>query len=127
MDKKKVLVVDDEKEISDMLKSGLERTGKYEVITENNPLNALNSVKKNRPNLILLDILMPKMDGLKVLEKLKSDNATMPIPVIMLSGVTTEEAKQQAANLYNESYLEKRVSLQEIEAEIDKVLERFKA
>lgn len=121
MDKKKILIIDDEKDFTQMVKLNLEQSGKYEVGIENKGPNALSAAKKFKPQLILLDILMPGVDGFKVLEMLKKDFSTVSIPVIMLTAVMTEEAKGKATSLYDEGYIEKPVNAEVLEAEIDKV------
>lgn len=82
---KKILVVDDEKEVRELIKAGLDKT-KYATLTAANGEEALNICKKNKPDLILLDIAMPMMDGYQVCEKLKQDPQTKDIPVLFLTG-----------------------------------------
>jgi DNA-binding response OmpR family regulator len=81
---KKILVADDEEHIVKMLESRLRANG-YGVITAYNGKQALEKAKAGAPDLILLDIMMPDIDGLSVLRKLKYDFETMHIPVIMLT------------------------------------------
>src|SRR4030042_4693456 len=77
----RILVVDDEKRILNFLKSKLKASG-YEVITANDGFEALEQVQAQEPNLILMDVLMPKMDGFATLKELRSFSST---PVIFLS------------------------------------------
>jgi len=81
---KKILVVDDEKHIVRLVQVNLERAG-YEVITAYDGDEALKKVKEERPDLIVLDVMMPKMDGFEVMKHLKADPTTRDIPVIMLT------------------------------------------
>lgn len=81
---KKILLVDDEQHIVDVVKVRLEKEG-YEVITANSGKECLEKTKTEKPTLILLDIIMPEMDGYEVLKKLKDDKETASIPVIMLT------------------------------------------
>jgi len=81
--KKKVLVVDDESSIRLLTKSVL--SGDYTVVEAVNGVKALTAVTRHKPSLILMDILMPEMDGLQTLHELKSDPKTKDIPVIMLT------------------------------------------
>lgn len=81
----KILVVDDEPEITDIVKAFLTNSG-YEVMVENSPVNALEKARKFKPNLILLDIMMPFMDGYEVCAALKKESATAGIPVLFLTG-----------------------------------------
>jgi DNA-binding response OmpR family regulator len=81
----KILVIDDEPEITDIVKAFLANAG-YQVTVENSPVNALEKAKILRPNLILLDIMMPFMDGYEVCSALKKDMSTRNIPVLFLTG-----------------------------------------
>jgi len=121
---KRILIIDDEADLTRMLKLSLENTSKYEVFIENRSPNAVSAAKKTKPDLILLDILMPEMDGFEVLQRLKRDTMTVGIPVIMLTAVITDDAKAQAAGLFNESYIEKPVNAEDLDRQIGKVLAR---
>lgn len=90
---KKILVVDDEKHIVRLVQVNLERAG-YEVVTAYDGEEALQKVKQERPDLIVLDVMMPKMDGFEVMKHLKADPETKEIPVIMLT------AKAQDADVF---------------------------
>ena len=81
---RKILTCDDEKHIVRLIQVNLERQG-YEVITAYNGVECLEKVKEDRPDLIVLDVMMPEMTGFEVLEKLKNDPETESIPVIMLT------------------------------------------
>ncbi len=90
---KKILAVDDEKHIVRLVQINLEKEG-YEVVTANNGREALDKVASERPDLIVMDVMMPEMDGLEALQTLKSNPATAEIPVIMLT------AKAQDADVF---------------------------
>jgi DNA-binding response OmpR family regulator len=92
MDKKKILIVDDEQDLLDFVKLRLEANN-YDVITAIGGEEALEVFKTEKPDLVLLDILMPKLDGFKVCQALKNDPVTANIPVIMLT------AKDRAADI----------------------------
>jgi two-component system alkaline phosphatase synthesis response regulator PhoP/two-component system response regulator VicR len=81
---KKILVVDDEPLIVKLVQVNLQKVG-YQVITASNGREALEQVAVDRPDLILLDVMMPVMDGFETLQRLKGDEATANIPVIMLT------------------------------------------
>jgi len=81
---RKILTCDDEKHIVRLIQVNLERQG-YEVITAYNGVECLEKVQEDRPDLIVLDVMMPEMSGFEVLEKLKSNPNTETIPVIMLT------------------------------------------
>jgi two-component system alkaline phosphatase synthesis response regulator PhoP/two-component system response regulator VicR len=81
---KRILVVDDEKALVRIIQINLERNG-YEVVTANDGLQALEKVASENPDLVILDVMMPHMNGFEVLKTLKSSPATKTIPVIMLT------------------------------------------
>ena len=76
------------------------------------------------PDLILLDILMPGMDGFEVLEKLKKHEDTMMIPVVMLTAKGDEASKTKATQLYDELYITKPIEATDLKIKIEEVLER---
>jgi len=81
---KKVLVVDDEPQFVDMVKMRLEANG-YEVISASNGNEGLKSAKQHRPDVILLDIIMPEKDGYTMLRELRGDEQIRHIPVIVVT------------------------------------------
>jgi DNA-binding response OmpR family regulator len=91
---KKILLVDDEEDILDFLELILEEQG-YTVLKANSGREALAVAQLNRPELILLDIMMPEMDGWEVLKLLKADEEVSHIPVAMLTARTEMKDKIQ--------------------------------
>jgi two-component system alkaline phosphatase synthesis response regulator PhoP/two-component system response regulator VicR len=92
-DKKKILAVDDERHIVRLVQVNLERAG-YDVITAFDGVEALKKVHDEKPDLIVLDVMMPQMDGFETLKNLKANPETRDIPVIMLT------AKAQDADVF---------------------------
>ena len=90
---RKILAVDDEKHICRLVQVNLERQG-YEVVTANDGKEALEKVQTERPDLVVLDVMMPYMDGFEVLQTLRRNPETRDIPVIMLT------AKAQDADVF---------------------------
>jgi two-component system alkaline phosphatase synthesis response regulator PhoP/two-component system response regulator VicR len=90
---RKILAVDDEKHIVKLVQVNLERQG-YEVVTANDGKEALQKVEEENPDLIVLDVMMPYMDGFEVLQNLRRNPSTRDIPVIMLT------AKAQDADVF---------------------------
>src|SRR5205807_6916457 len=90
---KKILAVDDEQHIVRLVQVNLERQG-YEVVTAFDGKEALEKVESEHPDLIVLDVMMPYMDGFEVLQNLKKNQNTREIPVIMLT------AKAQDADVF---------------------------
>ena len=85
----RVLIADDEPEVVDLVQMMLELEGGYTTLSAADGIETLDCIRANRPDLILLDVRMPKISGLAVLDRLRADPATAHIPVIMLSVVTT--------------------------------------
>jgi len=90
---RKILAVDDEKHIVRLVQVNLERQG-YEVVTANDGKEALEKVESEHPDLVVLDVMMPYMDGFEVLQTLRRNPNTANIPVIMLT------AKAQDADVF---------------------------
>jgi two-component system, OmpR family, alkaline phosphatase synthesis response regulator PhoP len=90
---RKILAVDDEKHIVRLVQVNLERQG-YEVVTAFDGKEALQKVEEERPDLVVLDVMMPYMDGFEVLQNLRRNPSTREIPVIMLT------AKAQDADVF---------------------------
>ncbi len=99
MAKRKILVVDDEIDFLEMIKLRLEANG-YNVITAMNGNEALEKFAKEKPSAILLDILMPGMDGIDVLKKIRKENTN--IPVFIITAFSNEE-RFKIANKFNAS------------------------
>ena len=127
MDIKKVLVIDDEAGFCDMVGENLELRGTYRVFVATNGKAGYSLAAKLKPDIILLDIRMPDMDGFEVLKKLKADINTISIPVIVLSALDDNETKIKCAQLYNDLYLTKPIKIAELQAKIEEVLKRKSA
>jgi len=124
MDKKKILIVDDEKDFTAMIKLNLEQRGNYDVKTESKGTEALATARKFKPDLIFLDIIMPDMDGGKVLFQLKNDIMTKDIPVVFLTAIMTESEVASSDNIISGyPFLAKPVSVKKL---IDCVKEHLK-
>jgi CheY-like chemotaxis protein len=88
---KRILIVDDEPGVTRSLKTTLEAAGDYEVLGENNAANALNAARLFQPDIILLDVIMPSMDGGDVAAQLRADPLLRDIPVIFLTALVSNE------------------------------------
>lgn len=95
---KKILLIDDEMDLASIAKERLEAAG-YIVLWASNGYEGIKTAVKENPDLILLDILMPKMDGFETLQALKGDMQTWGIPVVMLSIKTESDALFKAREL----------------------------
>ena len=121
MKKFRVLLVDDEMRILNFLKSKLKASG-YEVITANNGQEALEQVRAQEPDLVVLDIMMPKMDGFEALKEMRTFSAT---PVIILSAKGTNADKVKGLGMGADDYLAKPFSPDELVARIEAVKRRL--
>lgn len=121
-EKIKILIIDDEKDLCFVIKKNLEADERYKVITATNAIKGLIAARWHKPDLILLDIMMPVMDGFEVLKKIKTNRRTLSIPVIMLTARGDEESKVKAAGLYNEQYIVKPIETDALKAKIESVL-----
>ena len=107
----KILVVDDEKIMRDILTSFLEREN-YEVISASEGQEAVEIAKREHPDVILLDVRMPEIDGIETCKRLKAELTTKSIPVIMISGVG--ESMMEAVEAGAEDFLNKPFALAEV-------------
>ena len=114
---KKILVVDDEVQLLEMVKMRLEASG-YEVITACDGQEALDKARQDRPDLIILDLMLPKIDGYKVCRMLKFDEKYHKIPIVLFSAKAQEQDKllgeQVGANGYITKPFEPKVLLDKI-------------
>ncbi|PIU42483.1 MAG: response regulator [Candidatus Omnitrophica bacterium CG07_land_8_20_14_0_80_42_15] len=112
---KKILIVDDDKDLTGLVKSALEDTGKYEVLTENNGSNGLAATKAFKPDLILLDVMMPGTDGPYVASLIKKDITLKNIPIVFLTAaVTTEETRSRDGVIGGYPFMAKPISIKEL-------------
>lgn len=123
MDKKPtVLLIDDERDYCDLIEMHLSSISDFEVICAGTGKGGLKLAKRINPDIILLDIMMPGLDGFAVLEALKKDDKTVAIPVIMLSGLDDDQARMRASKLYDEVYMTKPVDAHQLKAKIEETL-----
>jgi CheY-like chemotaxis protein len=125
MVKKVILVIDDDEHVTKVIKEALESFGEYKVHAANNGKDGIRKAQRAKPDMVILDIDMPGMNGFAVLEALKEDPKTFSVPVVMLSGQSGEDYKVSASSLYCEDYLTKPISVSELESRISSILERL--
>ncbi|MFW5867902.1 MAG: response regulator transcription factor [Armatimonadota bacterium] len=119
---KKILVVDDERHIVRLVEVNLSRAG-YDVATAYDGVEALEKVEEEKPDMIVLDVMMPRMDGFEVLKRLQADPDTQDIPVIMLT------AKAQDADIFRgwssgvSSYLTKPFNPRELLTFVERIFQ----
>ncbi len=102
-----VLLVDDNEQNLELLEAYMEDVPEVRVITATNGLEALNKVAEEMPDLVLLDILMPKMSGFEVCKRLKSDPKTRDITVIMVTALNEPSDVERGAECGTDDYLSK--------------------
>ena len=112
-----VLVIDDEPDLTRLLCTRLESLG-YKTLAANSGEEGLAAAEKNRPDLILLDLLMPKMKGMEVCDRLKADPRTAQIPVIFLTAMEMPEQIKGGLDSGAEDYLIKPVDVEQLKDRI---------
>jgi len=121
---KKILIVDDEQNLVDFVKIRLEANN-YSVVSAADGEEALKVFAREKPDLVLLDILMPKIDGFKVCQMLKKDPACTNVPIIMLTAKDRmddiKSAKESGANAYIIKPFDASDLLLDIKDQLDKV------
>ncbi|MCU0651443.1 MAG: response regulator [Candidatus Omnitrophica bacterium] len=123
--KEKILIVDDERDIIKMLDYNLKKEG-FRVISAYDGEDAIDSALKERPDLIVLDLMLPGLDGLEVCKTIKKENKTANIPIIMLTAKAQEADKIVGLELGADDYITKPFSPRELIARIKAVLRRVK-
>ena len=121
---KTILVVDDEKDIVEMLSYNLRKEG-YHVVAATNGREALAQAKSRHPDLILLDLMMPEIDGLQVMKELKRDKSTEAIPVLFLTAKGSETDEIVGLELGAEDYIVKPISIGKILARVRTAFRRY--
>ncbi|REL39160.1 DNA-binding response regulator [Rhodohalobacter sp. SW132] len=119
-----ILVVDDEQDLLDLIEYNLKKEG-FRVLKAENGLEALNTAREQNPDLLLLDIMMPKMDGLEVCEKMRSDAELRHIPIIFLTARGDEKTEVEGLDLGADDYVTKPISTTKLISRIRAVLRRF--
>jgi two-component system, OmpR family, alkaline phosphatase synthesis response regulator PhoP len=95
MEKKRILLIDDEKSFTTLLKMNLEETGTYEVRVENWAEDALTAAREFKPDLVLLDIIMPRMPGGNVAALIKTDPALKDTPIVFLTAAVRKHQVEE--------------------------------
>lgn len=126
MERKKILIVDDESKIRELLEVRLSAAG-YEVIQAQHGEEGVERAKEHLPDLILMDVMMPRMDGGEAVKCFQEDPATKDIPVIFLTAIITKEEEENQAfgiqlNAKQHRFIAKPFDLQDLLAQIKEVL-----
>ena len=118
---KKILVIEDEKNIQNIIKEFLE-SAKYEVNTADDGLEGINLIQNNNYDLILLDIMMPKIDGFVVCEMIRKNSN---VPIIILTALTDEESQLKGFDRLADDYITKPFSMPIVLKHIEAILRRL--
>jgi len=126
MDKKKILLIDDEEDFTEMAKNRLEKVG-YEVYTAADGAEGLKKFAETKPDLVLLDIIMPGMDGLEVLHRIRSRYPeAKDVPVIMLTAKRDTESIFKSRDYRATDYIMKPFKLEELLVLVNKYIKIFR-
>jgi CheY-like chemotaxis protein len=125
MKKRRVMVVDDEEDFTMMLKMNLEQTGQYEVLALSSAKDIVSKVKDFKPDIILLDLLMPEVGGIEACQMLNEDPVGNRVPIIALSALDKDADKLKAYKVGIVDYLTKPAQTETIVKTIEKAL-KFK-
>lgn len=123
MAKRKILIVEDDRDIVEMVEYNLREEG-YATVSALNGEDGVNLARRERPDLIILDIMLPVMDGFEVCRALKSDEETARIPIIILSAKSQETDKVVGLELGADDYVTKPFSPRELIARIRAIMRR---
>jgi two-component system phosphate regulon response regulator PhoB len=119
----KILVVDDEPEAVELVEFNLKQAG-YSVVTAADGAEALNKARATQPSLIVLDLMLPEVDGLEVCKMLRRDPATTGIPIVMLTAKAAEIDRVLGLELGADDYVTKPFSPRELVLRVKKLLQR---
>lgn len=114
MEPKRILIIDDEPSMTRMIRLTLEMTKRYQVREENQATHALTTAREFKPDLILLDVIMPGVDGGELARRIKADPVLRQVPVIFLTGTVTKREAAEGAVTAGYPLLSKPVSLKSL-------------
>ena len=120
----KVLLIDDEKEFNHFVKLNLENTGEFEVLATEDPIVGIDLARRNPPDLILLDIYMPKLDGTAVAESLLADSLTSNIPIVFLTALVKQGELSKNSTIAGRHYIAKPVTTGDLISQIKVILKK---
>ncbi len=121
----KILVIDDEEHILELLKFNLELSG-FDVCVSTEANQTIELIGREKPDLLLLDWMLPKISGVDILKKIRQDEDIYDLPVIMLTAKNMEDDKIQGLNVGADDYITKPFSIKELMARINTVLRRYR-
>lgn len=124
MSKQTILVVDDEQDLLDLIEYNL-RQEDFDVLKAENGRDGIQLAKEHMPSLVLLDIMMPQMDGIEVCDRMREDPTLSHIPIIFLTARSDEKTEIEGLNKGADDYITKPISTSKLISRIKAVLRRF--
>ncbi|HET8866258.1 MAG TPA: response regulator transcription factor [Gracilimonas sp.] len=124
MANKTILVVDDEKDLLDLIEYNLKKEG-FDVLKAENGEEGIKIAKEHKPDLVLMDIMMPKMDGMEAVEVIRADDELKSIPIIFLTARSDEKTEVEGLNKGGDDYITKPISTTKLISRIKAVMRRF--
>lgn len=124
MSKQTILVVDDEQDLLDLIEYNLRQEG-FNVLKAENGKDGIQMAKEHMPDLVLLDIMMPQMDGIEVCDRMREDPTLTHIPIIFLTARSDEKTEIEGLNKGADDFITKPISTSKLISRIKAVLRRF--
>ncbi|TVR26664.1 MAG: response regulator [Balneolaceae bacterium] len=124
MSKQTILVVDDEQDLLDLIEYNLKKEG-FRVLKAENGEQGIQAAREHKPNLVLLDIMMPKMGGIEVCDQMRSDPGLKHIPIIFLTARSDERTEIEGLDKGADDFITKPISTTKLISRIKAVLRRF--
>jgi len=121
--RKKVLVVEDNSELLELLRLSFNSAG-FSVLTAGNGVAALEMTRKSSPDLVVLDVMLPELDGMAVCDMLRKDSATAAVPIIMMTGLSGELSRLAGLDSGATVYITKPVNPETLIAKTKEILRR---
>ncbi len=120
MNKKKILIVDDEVSVTKLLKYALERSGQYEVLTESEGIKVISVVLSFKPDLLLLDVNLPGLTGGEIALEIKKELDLADLPIVFLTGNVTDEEAEEGLRIAGYPALGKPINMERLIETIEK-------
>ena len=121
--RKKILIVEDNSELLELMSLGLKQAG-FKTATATNGVDALASARSAAPDLVVLDLVLPELDGFAVCDRLRKDETTANVPVIVLTGLSTEFARFASLESGADDYVTKPINPEHLVSRIKQLLHR---
>lgn len=112
--KKKILVVDDDVDLVELIVEGLERDGRFDIRTANNGFDAGMQVKEFRPDLVILDVMLPDINGKEVCQRVRSDPAMDSVRIICISGMVEQDKVQSLRDAGANDFMQKPFAIEDL-------------